>query len=75
MLYMAGMVPLRNETPDAPVPASSPKGEPLEAMRCLCRRLSDAICWQVANDAPAQPPHPGGAPEVSTWSGPSDKRH
>jgi hypothetical protein len=33
------------------LPASSAKGEFAKAMRYLCRRLSAAVCWQVADDA------------------------
>lgn len=33
------------------LPASSAKGESAKAMRYLCRRLSAAVCWQVADDA------------------------
>jgi transposase len=126
VLYMAAFVQLRNDTPGrAYYRRKLAAGKtPMEAMRCMRRRLSDAVYRQLVADAsqkaspgghpgaslissaaglspdtgtsdqplpgpahptlpppgqprrlwPPQAPHPGGAPEVSTWSAPPDER-
>ena len=129
VLYIAGIVQLRNDTAGrAYYRRKLAAGKTsMEAMRCLRRRLSDAVYRQLVADArgqerrepgraprgvsdhPARPacprtpalrishfpdphnrryrhpsprhtpwppqlPHPGGAPEVSTWSAPPDER-
>ena len=128
VLYMAGIVQLRYDTPGrAYYRRKRAAGKTsMEAMRCLRRRLSDAVYRQLAADAvageeaspgghpgaslisarpacpripalrishfpdphprryrhparhprpwPPQLPHPGGAPEVSTWSAQLDER-
>ena len=72
VLYMAGIVQLRNDTPGrAYYRRKLAAGKtPMEAMRCLRRRLSDAVYRQLAADA-ATPEHksgPGGHPGASLTS-------
>src|SRR5260370_23341597 len=56
VLYMAGIVQLRNDTPGrAYYPRRVAEGKTsMEAMRCLRRRLSEAVYRQLAADARAQ---------------------
>ena len=56
VLYMAGIVQLRNDTPGrAYYRRRVAEGKtPMEAMRCLRRRLSDTVYRQLAADARAQ---------------------
>src|SRR5215467_10739322 len=60
VLYMAGIVQLRNDTPGrAYYRRRVAEGKtPMEAMRCLRRRLSDVVYRQLAADA--QEAGPGG---------------
>lgn len=62
VLYMAGIVELRNDTPGrAYYRRRVAEGKtPMEAMRCLRRRLSDVVYRQLAADAQAQQAGPGG---------------
>jgi hypothetical protein len=71
VLYMAGIVQLRNDTPGrAYYRRKLAAGKtPMEAMRCLRRRLSDVVYRQLVADA--QPPSstgPGGHPGASLTS-------
>ena len=61
VLYMAGLVQLRNDTPGrAYYRRRVAEGKtPMEAMRCLRRRLSDVVYRQLAADALAQQARPG----------------
>ncbi len=61
VLYMAGIVQLRNDTPGrAYYRRRVAEGKtPMEAMRCLRRRLSDVVYRQLAADAQEQA-GPGG---------------
>jgi transposase len=71
VLYMAGIVQLRNDTPGrACYRRRVAEGKtPMEAMRCLRRRLSDAVYRQLAADAPVQEEaSPGGHPGASLTS-------
>ena len=64
VLYMAGIVQLRNDTPGrAYYRRKLAAGKTsMEAMRCLRRRLSDAACRQLTADARAPQAHgPGRA--------------
>jgi len=63
VLYMAGIVQLRNDTPGrAYYRRRVAEGKTsMEAMRCLRRRLSDVACRQLAADAQQQA-GPGGTP-------------
>jgi transposase len=56
VLYMAGIVQLRNDTPGrAYYRRRIAEGKtPMEAMRCLRRRLSDVVYRRLVADAPAQ---------------------
>jgi transposase len=67
VLYMAGIVQLRNDTPGrAYYRRKLAAGKtPMEAMRCLRRRLSDAVYRQLAADAAA----PDQAPERASPGG------
>jgi transposase len=63
VLYMAGIVQLRNDTPGRAYYRRRVAGgkTSMEAMRCLRRRLSDVVYRQLAADAPArQETGPGG---------------
>ena len=53
VLYMAGIVQLRNDTPGRAYYRRKLAGgkTPMEAMRCLRRRLSDVVYRQLAADA------------------------
>src|SRR5262249_58136080 len=55
VLYMAGIVQLRNDTPGRAYYRGRVAGgkTPMEAMRCLRRRLSDVVYRQLAADARA----------------------
>jgi transposase len=57
VLYMAGIVQLRNDTPGRAYYRRKRQQSKtsMEAMRCLRRRLSDAVCRQLAADAAARP--------------------
>jgi len=71
VLYMAGIVQLRNDTPGrAYYRRRLAAGKtPMEAMRCLRRRLSDAVYRQLAADAHGQEQaSPGGHPGASVSS-------
>jgi transposase len=71
VLYMAGIVQLRNDTPGrAYYRRKRAAGKtPMEAMRCLRRRLSDAVYRQLAADARSQgKASPGGHPGASLTS-------
>ena len=56
VLYMAGIVQLRNDTPGRAYYRRKLAGgkTSMEAMRCLRRRLSDAVYRQLVADAQAQ---------------------
>ena len=62
VLYMAGIVQLRNDTPGrAYYRRRVAEGKTsMEAMRCLRRRLSDVVYRQLAADAQARKAGPGG---------------
>jgi transposase len=62
VLYMAGIVQLRHDTPGrAYYRCKRAAGKTsMEAMRCLRRRLSDAVYRQLVTDAAAQDAGPGG---------------
>jgi transposase len=62
VLYMAGIVQLRNDTPGRSYYRRRiAEGKTsMEAMRCLRRRLSDAVYRQLAADAQACKTGPGG---------------
>jgi transposase len=62
VLYMAGIVQLRHDTPGrAYYRRKRAAGKTsMEAMRCLRRRLSDAVYRQLVTDAAAQDASPGG---------------
>ena len=62
VLYMAGIVQLRNDTPGrAYYRRRVAEGKTsMEAMRCLRRRLSDVVYRQLAADARAPQAGPGG---------------
>jgi hypothetical protein len=71
VLYMAGIVQLRNDTPGrAYFRRRVAEGKtPMEAMRCLRRRLSDVVYRQLAADAAGQDKaSPGGHPGASLSS-------
>jgi len=71
VLYMAGFVQLRHDTPGrAYYRRKLAAGKtPMEAMRCLRRRLSDAACRQLVADALSQEEaSPGGHPGASLTS-------
>ena len=71
VLYMAGIVQLRNDTAGwAYYRRKLAAGNTsMEAMRCLRRRLSDAVCRQLAADAAGQEEaSPGGHPGASLES-------
>jgi transposase len=71
VLYMAGIVQLRNDTPGrAYFRRRIAEGKtPMEAMRCLRRRLSDVVYRQLAADAAGQDKaSPGGHPGASLSS-------
>jgi hypothetical protein len=57
VLYMAGIVQLRNDTPGRAYYRRKLAGgkTPMEAMRCLRRRLSDAVYRQLVADAVRAP--------------------
>jgi transposase len=58
VLYMAGIVQLRNDTPGRAYYRRKLAGgkTPMEAMRCLRRRLSDVVYRQLVADAATQAP-------------------
>ena len=62
VLYMAGIVQLRHDTPGrAYYRRKRAAGKTsMEAMRCLRRRLSDAVYRQLVTDAAARDAGPGG---------------
>ena len=71
VLYMAAFVQLRNDTPGrAYYRRKLAAGKtPMEALRCLRRRLSDVVYRQLAADAAHQPEaSPGGHPGASLIS-------
>jgi hypothetical protein len=71
VLYIAGMVQLRHDTAGrAYYRRKRAAGKtPMEAMRCLRRRLSDAVYRQLMTDAPArEEASPGGHPGASLQS-------
>jgi transposase len=71
VLYMAAFVQLRNDTPGrAYYRRKLAAGKtPMEALRCLRRRLSDAVYRQLAADARSQQEAgPGGHPGASLAS-------
>ena len=71
VLYIAGIVQLRHDTAGrAYYRRKLAAGKtPMEAMRCLRRRLSDAVYRQLAADAPArEEASPGGHPGASLIS-------
>jgi len=71
VLYMAGIVQLRNDTPGrAYYRRKLAAGKtPMEAMRCLRRRLSDVVYRQLAADTRGQHnASPGGHPGASLTS-------
>ena len=77
VLYMAGIVQLRNDTPGrAYYRRRVAEGKTsMEAMRCLRRRLSDAVYRQLAADAWAQTPGqagPGGHSGATLLSSAAD---
>jgi hypothetical protein len=69
VLYIAGIVQLRHHTAGrACYRRKRTAGKTsMEAMRCLRRRLSDAVCRQLAADSLVQEASPGGHPGAS-WS-------
>ena len=69
VLYMAGFIQLRHDTAGrAYYRRKLAAGKtPMEAMRCLRRRLSDVACRQLAADA-SQEASPGGHPGASLTS-------
>jgi len=75
VLYMAGLVQLRNDTPGrAYYRRRVAEGKtPMEAMRCLRRRLSDVACRQLAADAQsARQAGPGGHSGATLLSSAAD---
>jgi transposase len=74
VLYMAGIVQLRNDTPGrAYYRRRIAEGKtPMEAMRCLRRRLSDVVYRQLAADAQAQQAGPGGHSGATLLSSAAD---
>ena len=71
VLYIAGIVQLRHDTAGrAYYRRKRAAGKtPMEAMRCLRRRLSDAVYRQLMADAPArEEASPGGHPGASLQS-------
>src|SRR5215467_16139546 len=73
VLYMAGIVQLRNDTPGrAYYRRRIAEGKtPMEAMRCLRRRLSDVVYRQLAADAHKQA-GPGGHSGATLLSSAAD---
>jgi len=79
VLYMAGIVQLRNDTPGRACYRRKLQQSKtsLEAMRCLRRRLSDAVYRQLTADAAARTPAsqnagPGGHPGATLKSSAAD---
>jgi hypothetical protein len=74
VLYMAGIVQLRHDTPGrAYYRRKLAAGKtPMEAMRCLRRRLSDAVYRQLAADAQVQKAGPGGHSGATLLSSAAD---
>jgi hypothetical protein len=74
VLYLAGLVQLRNDTPGrACYRRRVAEGKtPMEAMRCLRRRPSDVACRQLAADALAQQAGPGGHSGATVLSSAAD---
>jgi transposase len=74
VLYMAGIVQLRNDTPGrAYYRRRVAEGKtPMEAMRCLRRRLSDVVYRQLAADAQPQQAGPGGHSGATLLSSAAD---
>jgi transposase len=75
VLYMAGLVQLRNDTPGrAYYRRRIAEGKtPMEAMRCLRRRLSDVVYRQLAADARAlRQTGPGGHSGATLLSSAAD---
>jgi len=74
VLYMAGLVQLRNDTPGrAYYRRRVAEGKtPMEAMRCLRRRLSDVVYRQLAADDQAQKAGPGGHSGATLLSSAAD---
>ena len=74
VLYMAGIVQLRNDTPGRAYYRRRVAGgkTPMEAMRCLRRRLSDVVYRQLAADAQAQEAGPGGHSGATLLSSAAD---
>jgi transposase len=84
VLYMAGIVQLRNDTAGRRYYRRrlADGKTPMEAMRCLRRRLSDAVYRQLTADAARKNAGPGGhsgaslkssAADLTPVIGPSDK--
>jgi transposase len=71
---MAGIVQLRHDTPGrAYYRRRIAEGKtPMEAMRCLRRRLSDVVYRQLATDARALKTGPGGHPGAALSSSAAD---
>jgi transposase len=77
VLYMAGIVQLRHDTPGRAYYRRKLQQSKtsMEAMRCLRRRLSDAVYRQLATDATAQAPQqagPGGHSGATLLSSAAD---
>jgi transposase len=74
VLYMAGIVQLRNDTPGrAYYRRRVAEGKtPMEAMRCLRRRLSDVVYRQLTADALAKQAGPGGHSGATLLSSAAD---
>jgi transposase len=74
VLYMAGIVQLRNNTPGrAYFRRRVAEGKTsMEAMRCLRRRLSDAVYRQLTADAQPQQAGPGGHSGATLLSSATD---
>ena len=79
MLYIAGMVQLRNDTPGRAYYRRKLQQSKtsMEAMRCLRRRLSDIVYRQLVTDAAARTPAtqnagPGGHPGATLKSSAAD---
>jgi transposase len=74
VLYMAGIVQLRNDTAGRRYYRRrlADGKTPMEAMRCLRRRLSDVVYRQLAADAARNQAGPGGHSGASTSSSAAD---
>jgi transposase len=74
VLYMAGIVQLRNDTPGRRYYRRriQQSKTSMEAMRCLRRRLSDVVYRQLSADAAARNAGPGGHSGATVKSGAAD---